>query len=231
MAFNFGISAESAVRNTRRLAPWEIHDVKFTGCEIREFNGKKDPTAHYKVLAINFENENGYFSLTNFFPKDGDDERKELDGKNGGKVIMPSNFETLMAIVKQTAQVLNPAGFEKMQAASSKFKSFDDVAKALISVTDKVKGAETKLKLNGRNKDGKVEAVIPRIVGINKEGVAFIADNYIGDKLFFSDYEETQRNAYLNAKPTEMPKEEDPLADTAGIDKAPKEEFNLEDLL
>ena len=220
MAFNFGISAESAVRNTRRpLAPWEIHDVKFTGCEIREFDGKKDPSAHYKVLAINFENEDGYFSLTNFFPKDGDDARKEYDGKNGGKVIMPSNFETLMAIVKQTAQVLNPAGFEKMQAMSSKFRSFDDVAKALIAVTEKAKGTTTKLKLNGKNKDGKVEAVIPRIVGINKEGVAFIADNYIGDKLFFSDYEETQRAAYLNAKPTQMPKEDDPLADVAGVDK------------
>ena len=139
--FNFGISAESAVRNTRRpLSAWNIHEVEFKGCEIREFDGKKDPTAHYKVLSINFENEDGYFSLTNFFPKDGDDERREYDGKNGGKVTMPSNFETLMAIVKQTAQVLNPAGFEKMQAASSKFKSFDDVAKALIQITDKVKG-------------------------------------------------------------------------------------------
>ena len=38
MAFNFGISADSAVRNTRRpLTPWNIHDVKFMGCEIKEF--------------------------------------------------------------------------------------------------------------------------------------------------------------------------------------------------
>ncbi len=229
-AFNFGISAESAVRNTRRpLSAWNIHEVEFKGCEIREFDGKKDPSAHYKVLAINFENEDGYFSVTNFFPKDGDDERREYDGKNGGKVVMPSNFETLMAVVKQTAQVLNPVGFEKMQAASSKFKSFDDVAKALIQVTDKVKGTKTKLKLIGRNRDGKVVADIPRIVGINKEGVAFISDNYIGDKLFFSDYEETQRSKFVNATPTEMPN--DPLADAAGIDKAPEGEFNLEDLL
>ena len=229
-AFNFGISAESAVRNTRRpLSAWNIHEVEFKGCEIREFDGKKDPSAHYKVLAINFENEDGYFSVTNFFPKDGDDERREYDGKNGGKVSMPSNFETLMAIVKQTAQVLSPAGFEKMQAASSKFKSFDDVAKALIKITDPVKGTKTKLKLVGRNRDGKVVADIPRIVGINKEGVAFISDNYIGDKLFFSDYEETQRSKFVNATPTEMPN--DPLADTAGIDKAPEGEFNLEDLL
>ena len=121
-AFNFGISAESAVRNTRRpLSAWNIHEVEFKGCEIREFDGKKDPTAHYKVLAINFENEDGYFTVTNFFPKDGDDERREYDGKNGGKVIMPSNFETLMAVVKQTAQVLNPTGFEKMHVTAGTY--------------------------------------------------------------------------------------------------------------
>ena len=41
MAFNFGISAESAVKNTRRpLTPWNIHNVIFKGCEIREFAGK-----------------------------------------------------------------------------------------------------------------------------------------------------------------------------------------------
>lgn len=41
MSFNFGISAESAVRNARRpLAPWNIHDVKFIGVETRTFQGK-----------------------------------------------------------------------------------------------------------------------------------------------------------------------------------------------
>ena len=33
--FNFGISNESAVRTSKaQLKPWEIHDVKFIGCEI-----------------------------------------------------------------------------------------------------------------------------------------------------------------------------------------------------
>ena len=55
MSFNFAISSDSAVRNTRRLlTPWEIHDVKFKGAEIREFNGKKDPNAHYKLLSIKY---------------------------------------------------------------------------------------------------------------------------------------------------------------------------------
>ncbi len=140
---------------------------------------------------------------------------------------MPSNFETLMAIVKQTAMVLNPEGFEKMQAASSKFKSFDDVASALIKITDKVKGKETKLKLIGRNRDGKVVAEIPRILGINKEGEAFVADNYIGSKLFFSDYEEGKRAEYLGSKPTDMSKKDDDIADEQEKDD---DEFNLADL-
>ena len=228
MAFNFGISADSAVRNARRpLAPWQIHEVTFSGCEIREFDGKKDPNAHYKVLAINFENEDGYFSVTNFFPKDSDGERREFDGSNGGKVVMPSNFEVLMAIVKQTAEVLTPEGFAKMQQASAKFKSFDDVANALIKITDKVKGKKTKLKLIGKNRDGKVVADIPRIVAINKQGESFISDNYIGDKLFFSDYEETQRTKYTKATPTEMPAEVPSVVES----NTANDDLDLEDLL
>ena len=205
MAFNFGISTESAVRNSRRsLAPWGIYDVKFVGCEVREFAGKKDPSQSYKVLDIKFENEDGYFNVTNFFPKEGDDVRRTYEGKNGGTVELPSNLETLMAVVAQTAQVLNPSGYEKMQKASGKFKSFDDVAKALIQITDSCKGTETKLKLIGKNRNGKVVADIPRLLGINKQGEKFVADNYIGSKLFFTDYEETQRVNYTKATPTKM---------------------------
>ena len=183
-------------------------------------------------MDIKFENEDGYFTVTKFFPREGDDERRSYDGKNGGKVVMPSSFEELMALVKQTGQVLNPEGFEKMQKASAKFKSFEDVAKSLKAITDKCIGTETKLKLVGRNRDGKVVAEIPRIVAINKQGESFIADNYIGNKLYFSDYEETQRTKYLNAKPTEMKASEDPLAksETAEIDSS-NEEFSLDSLL
>lgn len=230
--FNFGISAESAVRNTRRpLAPWNIYDVKFMGCSVKEFDGKKDPSQHYKVLSIDFENEEGYFSVRKFFPKDGDDERREYDTQNGGKRIAASNFEELMKVVSQTAQVLNPVGFEKMQAASVKFRSFEDVAAALIKITDPKKGTETKIKLIGKSKDGKVTADIPHLVGINQDTKeTYTADNYIGDKLFFNPYEEGQREKYLNAKPTSM-KSEDPIADTAGVDKPADNDFNLEDLL
>lgn len=210
----------------------ELQRIKFAEVWIKSHTItklKKDPTAHYKVLAINFENEDGVFSVNQFFPKEGDDVRRSYDGKNGGKVEMPSNFETLMAIVKQTAMVLNPKGFEAMQAASSKFKSFDDVASALIKITDKVKGTETKLKLVGRNRDGKVVAEIPRVLGINKEGEAFVADNYIGSKLFFSDYEEGKRAEYLNSKPTDMEKKDD-LDNIASEQENNDDEFDLANL-
>ena len=64
---------------------------------------------------------------------------------------------------------------------------------------------------------------------INEADCTFIGDNYIGDKLFFTDYEETQRAKVNNAKPTEMPN--DPLNDVAGVDKAPADDFDLDSLL
>ena len=239
--FNFGISKESAIKTVRpRLKPWNIYDVKFLGCEIREFAGKKDPNVTYKVLDIKFENADGYFTVTKFFPKQGDDQRKEIETKNGGKRELASNFEELMNIVRQTAEVLNPEGFKKMAELSSKFKTFDDVAKTLIAITDKVKGCETKIKLVGRtNKDNRVEAEIPNITSVF-DGTATITDNYIGSKLFFSDYEEKKREEYLNTKPTDPEKKDkkaeskkDPLMDVEAPADAPQEDedLNLNDLL
>lgn len=229
---NFAISKESAVRNIRRqLAPWNIYDVTFVGCEVREFKGTKDPNMTYQVLDIKFENEDGYFTVTRFFPKQGDDVRRKLPSKKGGEREVASNFEELMNIVKQTAEVLTPEGFKKMSELSSKFKSFDDVAKALIAITDKVKGTKTKIKLVGRTRDNRVVAEIPTITSVF-EGVATITDNYIGNKLFFTPYEEGKRNEYLKGTPTDMEKvpASDPLMGIAQETPA-EEELDLESLL
>ena len=229
---NFAISKESAVRSVRRqLAPWNIYDVTFVGCEVREFKGTKDPNVTYQVLDIKFENEDGYFTVTRFFPKQGDDVRRKLPNKKGGEREVASNFEELMNIVKQTAEVLTPEGFKKMSELSSKFRSFDDVAKALIAITDKVKGTKTKIKLVGRTRDNRVVAEIPTITSVF-EGVATITDNYIGNKLFFTPYEEGKRNEYLKGTPTDMEKVQasDPLMGVA--QEAPvEEELDLESLL
>lgn len=229
---NFAISKESAVRNVRRqLAPWNIYDVTFVGCEVREFKGTKDPSVTYQVLDIKFENEDGYFTVTRFFPKQGDDVRRKLPNKKGGERELASNFEELMNIVKQTAEVLTPEGFKKMSELSSKFKSFDDVAKALIAITDKVKGTKTKIKLVGRTRDNRVVAEIPTITSVF-DGVATITDNYIGSKLFFTPYEEGKRNEYLKGTPTDMEKVPavDPLMGVSQETPA-EDELDLESLL
>lgn len=229
MSFNFGLSAESAVRSTiRPLAPWEIHDVEFKGAEIRKFQGKKDPNTVYELLTIKYENEDGYFNVDLFFPKDGDDVRPEFDGQNGGKVHMASSFENTMAIIKQTVQILNPKGFDTLQKASVKCTSFEQLAGMVVKVLTPVIGKKIKIKLTGRNRDGKVVAQIPRILALNKEEEAFICDNYIGEKLFWSDYETTKRDEFLKAKPTDPEKAGE---DTVGVDEAPKDDLDLDSLL
>lgn len=229
MSFNFGLSAESAVRSTiHPLAPWEIHDVEFKGAEIRKFQGKKDPNAVYELLTIKYENEDGYFNVDLFFPKDGDDVRPEFDGQNGGKVHMASSFENTMAIIKQTVQILNPKGFDTLQKASVKCTSFEQLAGMVVKVLTPVIGKKIKIKLTGRNRDGKVVAQIPRILALNKEEEVFICDNYIGEKLFWSDYETTKRDEFLKAKPTDPEKAGE---DTVGVDEAPKDDLDLDSLL
>lgn len=238
--FNFGISKDSAVKTVRpQLKPWNIYDVKFIGCEIAEGTSKNDPSKAWKRLDIKFENEEGYFNVPLWFPKEGDNERRSTKGKNGGIVAFPSNFEVLMATVAQAAQILNPAGFEKMQALSSKFKSFDDVAKVLIQITEKVKGTETKLKLIGSNYNGKVTTKIPNVLAVSNSGdyanmaiedrPTYIADNFIGDKLFFNDYEEGLRSEYLNSKPTVMKSSSNDVSVTDN--STDDEELDLESLL
>lgn len=238
--FNFGISKDSAVKTVRpQLKPWNIYDVKFIGCEIAEGTSKNDPSKAWKRLDIKFENEEGYFNVPLWFPKEGDNERRSTKGKNGGIVAFPSNFEVLMATVAQAAQILNPAGFEKMQALSSRFKSFDDVAKVLIQITEKVKGTETKLKLIGSNYNGKVTTKIPNVLAVSNSGdyanmaiedrPTYIADNFIGDKLFFNDYEEGLRSEYLNSKPTVMKSSSNDVSVTDN--STDDEELDLESLL
>ena len=126
-----------------------------------------------------------------------------------------------MTFIAQVAEVLNPEGFKKMQAASSKFKSFEDVVKAFIKITDPAKGKETNLKLVGRTqKDGTVVAALPKFVAISKTGEKFTCDNFLGNKLFFSAYEETRKKEYQQAKPTNMAVEQ--TTDMQDIDNAPK---------
>lgn len=204
--FNFGsLATTQATSNVQqRLKPWGIYPVKFAGARKETIQGKKDPSATYEILKVRFDGEDGYYEESIFYPKDGDDQRPTYTSKDGHEYQGASSFDRTMTFIAQVAEVLNPEGFKKMQEASSKFKSFDDVVKAFITITDKVKGKETKLKLVGRTQNGNVVAALPKFVAVNKNGEKFTCDNFLGDKLFFSAYEETKKAEYLNAKPTEM---------------------------
>ena len=137
-----------------------------------------------------------------------------------------------MTFIAQVAEVLNPEGFKKMQAASAKFRSFDDVVTAFIKITDSAKGKETNLKLVGRTQNGNVVASLPKFVAINKNGEKFTCDNFVGDKLFFSAYEESKKAEYLSAKPTNMDSgENSTIAKEVDGKAAGSEDIDFESLL
>jgi len=228
--FNFGsLATTQATSNTQpRLKPWGIYPVKFAGAKKETIQGKKDPSAVYDILRVRFEGEDGYYEESIFYPKDGDDKRPTYTSKDGHEYQGASSFDRTMTFIAQVAEVLNPEGFKKMQELSSKFRSFDDVVKTFIKVTDAAKGKETHLKLAGRTRNGTVEAALPKFVAINKQGEKFTCDNFIGDKLFFSAYEETRKAEYASAKPTSMGSEAANGVDTVS---AGSEDIDFESLL
>lgn len=221
-SFNFGtLATTQATSNVSyRLKPWGIYPVKFTGARKEVIQGKKDPSMTYEILKVRFDGEDGYYEESIFYPKPGDEKRPVYTSREGHEYEGASSFDRTMTFIAQVAEVLNPEGFKKMQAASSKFKSFDDVVTAFIKITDPVKGKDTNLKLVGKTqKDGTVVAVLPKFVAISKTGEKFTCDNFVGDKLFFSAYEEKKKAEYANAKPTDM--SNDIPAEINDIDKSP----------
>ena len=232
--FNFGsLATTQATSNVQqRLKPWGIYPVKFSGARKETIKGKKDPNAVYEILKVRFDGTDGYYEESIFYPKDGDEKRPIYTSKDGHEYQGASSFDRTMTFIAQVAEVLNPEGFKKMQAASAKFRSFDDVVTAFIKITDSAKGKETNLKLVGRTQNGNVVASLPKFVAINKNGEKFTCDNFVGDKLFFSAYEESKKAEYLNAKPTNMDSgENSTIAKEVDGKAAGSEDIDFESLL
>ena len=232
--FNFGsLATTQATSNVQqRLKPWGIYPVKFSGARKETIKGKKDPNAVYEILKVRFDGADGYYEESIFYPKDGDEKRPIYTSKDGHEYQGASSFDRTMTFIAQVAEVLNPEGFKKMQAASAKFRSFDDVVTAFIKITDSAKGKETNLKLVGRTQNGNVVASLPKFVAINKNGEKFTCDNFVGDKLFFSAYEESKKSEYLNAKPTTMDsRENSTIAKEVDGKAAGSEDIDFESLL
>lgn len=238
MSFNFSSLATTKPTSTGSyLKPYTINEnVTIKSTEIKE--GTSSNGNPWKSLVITFGNDEGTYSDSMFWiTRDEDFQRSSMATSNGGQRELPSAWERTRDKMAAIGFAFFPDTFEKLKAVSSKAKSFDDIAMAFKKLADAaIDKNPTSMKLVGRNSGGRVYATLPNCTGIaqaNDEKRA--ADNGVnvgdwytwmvspfGDKLFFSAYEEQQRDSISKAKPTQMPDEPSTSEDS---------EFNLEDLL
>ena len=212
--FNFNSLSNTNFASTsgQYLKPYDIYEVYLTKIEKSELKSKKDPNQVYPVISLEFTeagDSKRTYSENIFIPaSESDMERRTFKNKEGHDYQAPSNFENFQYTLMQIVHALNPVGEEKIKENASKIKSIDQfidlVIKALAG-KDKIK---TNLKLVGRNSDGAIYATLPKACGLNKANEIF-PTNFIGDNLFFNNYELTQQKNYKNAKPTSMPKNDD----------------------
>lgn len=232
MSFSFTTTAGASQGNvTKQLEGNEIHDVIFEGCEAIDIKGVKDPSAVYKVLKLKFANKDGVFEQTYFEPRDQDFERTETDytDKKTGelrKIPQPSNVESMMLAFKHAIDSINPAIAKKIDDKTQNLGAADwNGLRDLVSkILNAGKGVETRIKLL-KNKDG--DAIFPGyFASINREGNAYIRNNFIGNNIAFTSQEMTRINNAKQAVPTKAteyeakaPKAESKPAASAGIDE------------
>lgn len=226
--FNFSnLSEQNFTSNTGAyLRPYNIYTVNLTKIEKTELKGSKDPNAVYPVVALEFTGtgeSKGTFSTNLFIPQTNEDGvRPKFKNAEGHEYERPSHFENFQFTLMQIVSVLNPEGAKKIRENGKKLQAaldkdlktgvnlfVDLVIKALTGKNN----IETNLKLVGRNSNGTVYSDLPRACGLNKAKEIFPI-NFIGENLFFTNYELTQQKQYQNAKPTNMDKEDDVVDDT-----------------
>ena len=209
------------------MKPYEIYNVTLTKIEKTELKGSKDPNAVYPVVALEFTevgDSKRTYSENIFIPTaESDMERQTLKNSNGHESQVPSRFENFQFTLMQIVEVLNPAGAEKIKSNGSKIKTIDQFIDLIIKALAGKNNVEVDLKLVGRNNNGVVYAALPNACGLNKAGEVFPV-NFIGDNLFFTNYELTQQKNYQNAKPTNMDKIEN------NPDEKGSEDVDLDDL-
>lgn len=221
--FSFNsLSETSFVSNSQNyLKPYEIYKVNLTKIEKGEIKGKKDPNATYNVLTLEFTSTEGkgIFTENLFVPStDSDFERGESSVNHKP---MPSRFDRFQFTLMQIVEAINPKGAQTIKDNASKLKTIDDFVNLVIKALSGKNNVEVFLKLVGQNSGGKVYARLPNSCLIGNDGRPS-ALNFINpdeSKLYFSNYEIGQANAYKNAAPTPMP----------SVDETPSENSDLLD--
>ena len=102
MELNFNLSAAPAVSTSKpRLKPYEIHRVKLADVKVETLKGKKDPDAVYEILKVRFENNDGYYEESIFFPK------KETTRDQLAKTKKDTKLKALATLKEQCPLLLN----------------------------------------------------------------------------------------------------------------------------
>lgn len=188
------------------LMPFAVHTVKFDGVEISD-------GGTYKLMKLNFSNDEGSLRMSIFRPNERDEERREGTRQNGTKFYYASNAENMWACFQQLMKALNPEGYEKAKAV--KIKNFDDAFALVEKVLKGVVGAETSIKVEGYMKNGYVTYRLPNITTLvdstNAKSDTRQNDYFIGEKVFLTNYNMTQAakfqkeyEAARSAAPTPM---------------------------
>lgn len=204
-----------------RLKAWGIYDVVFKGIDLMKGTNKEGNA--WKAMKIKFSGDEGIFEPMVFCPGDKGDERRT--GETGGKKWeLPSALEQLQYTVSHVMTNLAPEMMEKFSKAVTGLTLPDDFEKLVETMNkalSKAVNKKTKLKLVG---DSKGYAALPSFVNINKDGEAYISNNWLGETVAFSDYEVKKMNEQKNAKPTAV---KDNAEDTDNVE-AGNEDLDFE---
>jgi hypothetical protein len=206
--FTFNTTAGASQSTAKpRLSGNNIYDVKFDGCEIQDIVGVKDPTMTYKVLKLKFSNEDGAFEHTVFEPRAEDFDRRESEftNKQGKteKIPQASNVESMMLLFKHAIDSIVPSIGKDIDEKKKSLgaSNWEDLRSLVVKILDAGKGASTRIKLMKNGKTG--EATFPGFfTGLTKEGVPYVKNNFIGNKIAFSTYELQRISNEATAKPT-----------------------------
>lgn len=209
-SFNFGSLAnqEFTSKGGNYLRPYDIYKVNLTKIEKTILKGSKEPDKEYPIIALEFTGcgeNNGIFTTNLFIPTTEQDmERQSIKNPTTGhESVVASRFEEFQYTLMQIVHALNPVGEEKIKANASKIKTIDQFIDLIIKALTGKENVEVDLKLVGRRSNGTIYAALPRACGINKSGEIFPV-NFIGENLFFNNYELSQQKLYQNAKPSNM---------------------------
>ena len=128
-----------------------------------------------------------------------------------------------MSFIAQLGTVIAPKEFERLKGIP--FKTFGELCENFINILKPKFGTETNLKLVGAtDKDGNFVPRLPYFLALNKQGEVFVSDNFIGENLFFTEYDLKRKEDLKAKKPTDVDAIEkknsaaDAASDTASVD-------------